>query len=330
MRIFLAGDAVTGTGPANVTRYYIENLPDGTLFQKRRSKIMRVPEIVINTLRSDVVVYSGYSRQNILGLKLAHIFKRPSAYLMHGCVEHENAINLVPDETMNAVERKTLELADLVIAVSKSFETWLKDNYPMHARKIVHVSNGVDMSLPKSGKGERDPHMILSVGGGMPRKMIKYICLAVKRLREEYDPDMILCVTGDTGADSREIDSYGFVDDRGVVSFKESRRLYEKASVFVQNSCFETFGLAPVEALMCGCSILCSKHVGALEIMEDLKETDLIERYDDPEEIAEKIKRLLTEPNGERLISHIDGESCSWKVRSEALTQVLSQLVLKR
>ena len=330
MRIFLAGDAVTGTGPANVTRYYIENLPDGTLFQKRRSRIMRVPEIVIKTFRSDVVVYSGYSKQNILGLRLAKLLNKPSAYLMHGCVEHENAINLVPDETMNSVERKTLELADLIIAVSKSFEDWLKENYPMHSGKIVHVSNGVDLSLSKDATCERDPHMILSVGGGMPRKMIKYICLAVKKLREEYDPDLFLCVMGDKGADSSEIDSYDLVDDRGIVSFEESRRLYEKASVFVQNSCFETFGLAPVEALMCGCSVLCSRHVGALEMITELSDADVIERYDDPDEIAEKIKRLLTEPNGKRLISYINGESCSWKVRSETLTQVLSQLVLKR
>ena len=59
MRIFLAGDQYSGTGPANVTKYYIDNLPAGTLYQKRRSKIARVPEILINTMRADVVVYSG-------------------------------------------------------------------------------------------------------------------------------------------------------------------------------------------------------------------------------------------------------------------------------
>ena len=38
------------------------------------------------------------------------MLKKPSAYIMHGCVEYENAINLEPDERMNLVERQTMEL----------------------------------------------------------------------------------------------------------------------------------------------------------------------------------------------------------------------------
>ena len=330
MRIFLAGDAVSGTGPANVTKYYIDNLPQGTLYQKRRSKIMRVPEIFINTLRSDVVVYSGYSRQNILGLKLAKKLGKPSAYIMHGCVEYENGINLEPDEKMNAVERKTLELADLVIAVSPGFASWLKEYYPMHANKIDYVSNGIDTDLMHGG-GERsdyDPHMIFSIGGGMPRKKIKHICEAIKKLREEYDPEMYLCVIGDKGADSEEIDSYDFVDNKGIVTFEEGVRLFRTAALFVQNSCFETFGLAPVEALVCGCPILCSRCVGALSLIKDLRDTDVIENYEDADEIAEKIRHLLGESNAKRLVADLEWESNSWKVRSSALTSKLSKLVL--
>ena len=332
MRIFLAGDAVTGTGPANVTKYYIENLPAGTLYQKRRNKPMRAIEILINTLRADVVVYSGYSKQNILGLNIAHLLKKPSAYIMHGCVEYENGINLEPDETMNAVERRTLELADLIIAVSESFACWLKEHYPMHADKIDFVSNGIDASLLKvrPGDGERDPHMILSVGGGMPRKKIVHLCAAVKKLRDSYDNSLYLCVVGDKGADSDAIDAYDFVENRGIVPFEETVSLYRRSALFVQNSCFETFGLAPLEALSCGCSVLCSRHVGALGLIKDLKSTDVIDNFDDPDEIAEKIRFNLENPNAERLIACIDGESCSWKAKSDALTLKLSKLVLSK
>ena len=168
MRIFLAGDAVTGTGPANVTKYYIENLPAGTLYQRRRNKVLRAFEILMCTLRADVVVYSGYSKQNILGLRMAKLFGKPSAYIMHGCVEYENEINREPDVKMNAVERATLEMCDLVIAVSERFATWLKEYYPMHADKIDHVTNGLDISLlnRNSGSSERDPHMIFTVWAG--------------------------------------------------------------------------------------------------------------------------------------------------------------------
>ncbi len=332
MRIFLAGDHYSGTGPANVTKYYIDNLPEGTLFQKRRGKIARVPEILINTLRSDVVVYSGYSKQNILGMRFAKKTGRGCAYIMHGCVEYENGINLEPDEEMNRVERQTLELADLIVAVSRRFCDFLKDRYPEYADKTSYVTNGIDTSL-KAVENERsdvDAHMIFSIGGGMPRKKIRHICEAVEILREEYDKELYLCVIGDKGADSDVIDSYGFVQNLGLVPFEKTKRLFAKAALFVQNSCFETFGLAPVEALLCGCPILCSDKVGALDIIPGAGSKDVIEHFDDPREIADKIRYILENPNSERLKSSIEWEKCSWKAESMLLTQKLSELVLKK
>ena len=332
MRIFLAGDHYSGTGPANVTKYYIENLPAGTLYQKRRNKLARIPGILINTVRADVVVYSGYSKQNILGLKAAKILKKPSAYIMHGCVEYENGINLEPDEEMNRVERKTLELADRIFAVSERFCEWLKDHYPEYRDKFDHVSNGIDLSFIPDGLGsdERDPHMVFSIGGGMPRKMIRYICDAVAILREEYDPELYLCVIGDKGADTDKIRSYGFVKDLGLVPMSETVKLFKKAALFVQNSCFETFGLAPLEALMCDCAMLCTKEAGALETIKSISAEDIIDRYDDPARIASKIKHLLENPNAERLRAGIDLESYSWISRSRVLAAKLSELVLKK
>ena len=172
--------------------------------------------------------------------------------------------------------------------------------------------------------------MILSIGGGMPRKKIRYICEAVKKLRQDYDKDLYLCVTGDKGADSDVIDSYGFVDNRGIVPFTEGIKLFDEAALFVQNSCFETFGLAPIEALSCGCPVLCSRAVGALEVMGGLRDEDVIERYDDPEEIAAKIRYLLENPNAERLSAGFDWERCSWKTVSRALVSKLSKLVSEK
>ena len=63
-------------------------------------------------------------------MRLAKRLGKPCAYIMHGCVEHENAINLEPDETMSRIERQTLEMADIILAVSERFCLWLKEHYP--------------------------------------------------------------------------------------------------------------------------------------------------------------------------------------------------------
>lgn len=332
MRIFFAGDSVSGTGPANVTKYYIENLPEGTLYLHSMNKAVRLFEILVDTIRSDVVVYSGYSRQNVIGLRLAKLLKRPSAYLMHGCVEYENEINRQVDVSMNVVERQTMELCDLIIAVSGQFAEWLKEHYPMYAQKTDHVTNGIDPGLfdAKHDDTVRDEKMIFTVGGGMPRKMIRFVCEAVGIVREETGEDYRLVVTGDVGADSDKVDAYDFVEDKGIVSFDENVRLYETAALFVQNSSFETFGLASVEAILSGCSALLSRHIGAIEIIKDLNDSDVIEKYDDPKEIASKIKHILNEPNAARLRDGIDRETYSWKERSAVLEQMLSELVAKR
>jgi len=330
MKIFLVGDWYSGTGPSNVTKYYIENLPKGTLYQRYKSKLLRAAELVIKVAAADVVCFSGYSKQNILGLKIAKAFHKKNAYIMHGCVEYENEINLEPSEEMSCVERKTLEMTDRIFAVSPSFANWLKEYYEEYAHKVDYVENAIDETLI-AGKecrdiSVRDPHMIFTVGGGMPRKKIKYICQAVKILRENFDDELRLVVVGAKGADSEEIDSYDFVENMGIVPFDTTRALYEKAALFVQNSCFETFGLAMVEAVSLGCASLVSNEVGALCLLDKYESRDIIEHFDDPLEIADKIKGLIEESNSERLKKSINWEQNSWKQRSRVLEEKLAQL----
>lgn len=339
MKIFLAGDAVTGTGPANVTQYYIENLLPGVLYQKCRNKVFRAVEIVWRTLQCDVAVYSGYSKQNILGMKIAKILGKPTAYLMHGCVEYENEINSEADEEMCRVERLTMQLSDLILAVSPSFAKWITENYTEYADKVDYITNAIDDSLLQrvnnnnacDNNGEhvngRNVHNVMSIGGGMPRKKIKYICEAVRILREEADSELTLTVVGAVGADSDIINSYDFVDNRGLVPFEECLELLRHTGLFVQNSCFETFGLAPVEAIASGCPTLCSKEVGALCLIDGITDMDIIYKYDDPKEIAQKIQYLLHNSNSERLVKGIDWESNTWKRRSETLVEKLSALL---
>ena len=350
MRIFLAGDYRTGSGPANVTKYYKEYLPHTTLYQKRTGKLARIPEIAVNTLRADVVLYSGYSKQVVLGAKLCRLLKKPCVYLMHGCVEYENRINHEEDEAMSQTEREIIRLCTKVYAVSPGFCSWLKEYYPEYSDKFDYITNAIDDDIDeyrenavreKGAKGLedgfdaenaensdslRDKHMIFTVGGGMPRKRITVLCKAVRLIREKYDESMTLVVAGREGFDSEEINSYDFVVNKGIVDFKECSRLMRKAGIFVQNSCFETFGLAPVEAIFNGCPTLLSKEVGALCLLGEFEPCDIITDCENPGEIADKIIYILENPNAVRLKHSINREQNTWKIRSLQLAEKLSQL----
>ena len=162
----------------------------------------------------------------------------------------------------------------------------------------------------------------------MPRKMIKYVCKALEILHGEGF-SVHLTVVGDKGLDTDEINGYPFVDNQGIVSSDKVREIFSQSDLFVQNSCFETFGLAPVEALANGCNVLLSDAVGALDIIDGVTEHDIIKNYNDPGEIAEKIKYLLKTPNRERLLKGIDFDRCSWENRGKELCSILQELLKK-
>lgn len=328
MKIFMVGDYRTGTGPANVTKSYLDYLPENTLKLQCIGKMARALEILFKLPQADVVVCSGHSNQNILALKWAKLWHKPTAFLMHGCVEHENAINGVPDADMNETERMTLLLSDVILAVSERFANWLREHYPEYIEKIDCIPNGVDWVGLQALHADvhRSGHQLMSIGGGMPRKMIRYICEAIELLNKTAKVPYLLIVAGDIGFDTREINQYSFVRNEGMVSFERVVELLHSSGLYIQNSCFETFGLAPLEALACGCNLLLSNQIGAIEVFSEVWEDDLIEDYSNSEEIAKKIERLMKRGNHERLEQSIDKESTSWESRTKQLLGKLEQI----
>ena len=324
-RIFVVGDHKTGTGPANVTKEYIRCLPENTLFQKRTSKLGRLPELYINILRSDIIFFSGYSKQNVLGMKFAKRLKKPTAYLVHGAITHENNINHDNNANMSSIEEETLLLADRLFAVSEKFCGWLKEQYPQYESKIDYVTNGIDERTVNTTPNG-DNTKILSIGGGMPRKMILHICEAIKLINADAAEPVTLYVIGKDGADTEAINKYPFTKNLGLVSAEKKEELFNECGIFIQNSCFETFGLAPVEALCAGMSVLCSKVCGVLDLFTSADEHDIIDDYSSPKEIAEKIEYIMNNPNREKLLSDIDFETMSWEARTKELIKKLEEI----
>lgn len=329
MKLFLAGDDWSGTGPANVTKSLLQALPKETLYLKKRNKAARAVEILVNTLKADVVLYSGFSVQNLLGFRLSKLLKKTSFYLIHGSVDFEGKINDDWNSVMAGQEFQMLQMADYILAVSEQFAQWLTIQYPQFAGKIYFVTNGIDWSLlPKSDKNiKKDDHCILTIGGGMPRKNIVSVCKAIELIYEEQpDCSLRLIVLGADGKDTEAIKKYPFVEYRGVLSYDNTLNLMRSSTLYIQNSLFETFGLAPIEALLCGCNLLLSKCVGAISVIENIHSGDIINEPNDYEELKEKIKAVLVDKNCKRLLSSINREKTSVEYRVWELLQLIQKL----
>lgn len=329
MKLFIAGDSWSETGPANVTYNLIKELPKETLSLATRNKFTRFIEIIFNTLKADIVVYSGFSVQNLFGFFLAKLFHKTSYYIMHGSVDFEGRINCDWNYKMVMQEKKMLKNANYILAVSELFAEWLKKEYPEYDNKIYFLANGINWDImPQKINGiKRNTNQLLSIGGGMPRKNILSICKAVNKLYQEDSTCKIrLVVLGNDGKDSSEIKKYHFVDYRGILSHEETIKIMLQSKLFIQNSSFETFGLAPIEALICGCDILLSENVGAISIIDGLIDNDIIKCYTCVDEIKEKIAYGLECSNQQRLINSINKSKTSTHNRAMELLKIIKRL----
>ncbi|QPC47648.1 glycosyltransferase family 4 protein [Mangrovibacillus cuniculi] len=313
MRLLFIGDLTGNTGPANVNKLLIKYLPKNTMFLVGKNRITRVFELFLKIRVADSVLFSGMSKINIIGLKLANLFGVKSAYLMHGCRRIEGELNHTYDHKSIETEDKVLDLTPKIICVSKHFMSWMKENYPQYERKITYVNNGVDWeSLPVvSSEVKREQDTLMAVGGGLPLKNILTICKAIQLINQDEKMNLKLIVLGNRGKDLEEILSYSFVEYFPHVNHSEMPLYYQRAKLFVQNSKFETFGLASIEALINGCDLLLSNETGAKSIISGLETSDIIYNTLDVAEISSKIKSVLIKSNNKKLLNSIDHEETS-------------------
>lgn len=303
--ILLIGDYYSTTGPAIVTRDYIRNMPSSVRIIKSRKKLLRLIELIIKLNRSNIILCSGLSKQNVIAFKHARKRNKKSAYLMHGSVAYENEINQIDMPEMERLELEVLQMADRVIAVSDLFKNWVRNHYVECQKKVDAITNGIDWKVAEksgvinenfSSRTENKIVKIMSVGGGMPRKNIRVLCRAIEEIHSEKNLDFELLVFGENGKDSEIIRGYSFVKDFGVCSHDQLLNYMKTVDIYVQNSSFETFGLAPIEAALMGCSVIISSKVGAKDVLQDvfgLKKEQIVEDTLDVAELINAIENLL-------------------------------------
>ncbi|MGW5952777.1 glycosyltransferase family 4 protein [Bacillus mycoides] len=326
MRLLFVGDLIGNTGPANVNKALKKNLPSSTIFLEKNSIISKILELVIKIKKVDAVLFSGMSKINIIGFRIAKLLGVKSAYLMHGCRSIEGKINGNYSRNDVDIENKVLELAPIIICVSENFMYWMKENYPQYKEKLTYVNNGVDwgqLTTVREGNIRREERTLMAVGGGVPLKNIKSICKAIDLINKKDGMNLQLIVIGNVGKDLEEILSFPFVQYYQKVPHDKMPFYYQRAKLFVQNSSFETFGLAPIEALINGCDLLMSQETGAKSIISTLEPNDLICNNQDVIEISEKIEFLLGSANNKRLVKGINREKTSINFAANRIMDIL-------
>ncbi len=327
MKILFVGDIYKNTGPSNLNRAYHKYLCHRMIFTYQRNKPLLLLELIFGVFRSSSIVVSGGGNSSFLAVKLAALLKKPIAYLMHGCYEYECEVNrLAPDQQAINTEKIIMTKVDQIICVSERFSQWVGRRYPEFIEKLVFVNIGVEWEKQKHTEKmtiPRNSMQIVTMGGGRPQKNNLIISQAVEMLNSDYRQAFQLFVLGRDGLDTEAMKQNHHTTVVGQVNSGEVKRYLKECGIFIQNSTLESFGIGVVEALREGCDILVSRNVGALSVINNTEDQDIINDFMDVKEVAEKILYLFRHGNNDRLLNSIDKEVTSMKVSADNLYDMI-------
>ncbi|MBR0492080.1 MAG: glycosyltransferase family 4 protein [Clostridia bacterium] len=317
-KTYFVGDMLNNTGPAIVNKNYYPYLKGKMYFCFTNNKILRTIHFMIYIIFVKNVIISGYSKLNIVLLKIAKKLNKKTLYLMHGFVKEEVKYkNIDNKEERIKSEYELLKNVGTIICVSEKFSKYLKKEYSEFKDKIIYINNGIDIKINKS-RIKHEKFTIISVGGGMKQKNNLKICEAINRAKR----DVKYVVIGKMLEDGEKIKNYTFVEYYENLSHDEVLNKMCESDLYIQNSYFETFGLSIVEALECGCDILISKNIGALSILENIDKNDIIADNNDNEELLTKINYKMLHKN--KNINY-DKDKCCVKNKALELLQIVNE-----
>ena len=286
-KVYFVGDMLNKNGIAITNTNYYLYLKNDMYYCFSNNKIIRSLHYITHLPMVKKVVISGFSKLNLMLLKTGKFFNKETFYLMHGFKKEEvKYINIDNKEKEKKIkyEYELLNTVDYILCVSKFFAEYLSSIYPEFKSKIDYVNNGINVNNV-SKKTINDKYTIMSVGGGRRQKNNLIVCKALEKCKL----DVKYIIVGEEETDGNEIKKYPFVEYYDELSHEEVINLMSKSDLYVQDSYFETFGIAMMEALECGCDLLASSKIGALGLLKGLSDSDIIYNVEDIDEISEKI-----------------------------------------
>jgi glycosyltransferase involved in cell wall biosynthesis len=212
----------------------------------------------------------------------------PMVLTIHS-TEYDRSGWLHPNQWFIDLERKGMEKADRIIAVSHFTKRVIVEKYGINPDRISVVHNAV-YPIPE-GKKQK---IVLFLGRLTIQKGAEFFLKTAKKVLE-YEPDACFVVAGagdmlprligqavDLGISNRIIFT-------GRLTEEEVKHIYGISSVYVMPSVSEPFGITALEAISAGTPTIASKTAGVCETFGNCLKVD----FWDTDEIANKIVSLV-------------------------------------
>ena len=233
------------------------------------------------------------------GIELSQKLHKPLVVHVHS-TEFDRAGAHV-DQRIFDIERRGMQAADKIIAVSHYTKTAISHHYGVDAAKIEVIYNAVEM-----GNGSFDPNkysiqknekIVLFLGRITQQKGPEYFLAAAQKVLEVME-DVKFVMAGSGDLVRRTIDMAAAMGIGHKVLFtgflrgEDVERVFKMADLYVMPSVSEPFGIAPLEAMTNDVPVLISKQSGVSEVLLHALKVD----FWDVNEMANKIVAVLRHP----------------------------------
>ncbi|GJL65820.1 MAG: glycosyl transferase family 1 [Nitrospirales bacterium] len=200
---------------------------------------------------------------------------------------------------------RPLENIDHIITVSECSRRDIVEHLGVPQEQITVIPQGVEhgLFLPSTTEvtheQESSPY-VLCVAGSDPTKNIQSLIHAFSLLPEDIRQSHQLILVGDInkhGELPRLVKQKGIEPQTvfaGPVSDRQLVQYYQQASLFVFPSLYEGFGLPVLEAMACGCPVVCSNTSSLPEVVGDAA---MMVSPLDSADLEHAMRQVLTDPS---------------------------------
>ncbi len=205
---------------------------------------------------------------------------KPLVVHMHATEFDRSGENINTD--VYAIERRGMEMADLVITVSNLTRNIVIEKYGINPDKVITVHNAVEpnsKSLSEYDKSGLNAKIVTFLGRITYQKGPEYFLeAAYKIIQQTSDVHFVMAGTGDLLKKMIRRVSQLKIGSRfhftGFLKGQDVDRMFAMTDVFVMPSISEPFGIVPLEAMRLNVPVVISKQSGVSEVLKHALKVD--------------------------------------------------------
>jgi glycosyltransferase involved in cell wall biosynthesis len=207
-------------------------------------------------------------------------------------------------------------------------------NMGIRPDKIITIPPGIDLTQYLPDYSIKQENLIIHTGRLKKYKSTDHLILATQKLIEKRK-NLKVVIIGD-GDDvprlkelTKKLALENYITFTGYISEPDKINYYQKASVLVENSIKEGWGMIVIEANACGTPVVAARSPGLRDAVLDQK-TGFLYDYGNIDELTQKIELLLDDQNLNRQMAQAGIEwakNFSWDNAANEMLKIIEKTV---